>query len=41
MRQLPTSFLIDRDMVIRSRVRSVRELYKEEFRRDLERLLPR
>ena len=40
-RQLPTSFLIDRDMIIRSRVRGVRDLYREEFRRDLEELLPR
>jgi peroxiredoxin len=41
VRQLPTSFLVDRDMIIRSRVRGVRELYNEEFRRDLEELLPR
>ena len=39
VRQLPTSFLVDRDFVIRARVRGVRDLYGAEFRGLLEELL--
>jgi peroxiredoxin len=38
-RQLPTSFLIDREFQIQQRVRGVRDLYTAEFRLLLERLL--